>query len=452
MAAALVGSVRYFIYTSSAPIIAGNGASYSRADETAATLALTRKGDMYHVAKALGDQLVLQSNGKNGIMTVCIRPTAMYGDRDGQMMPPVLKIAGTMQRFFWFGDNTNDMDVVYVGNVAKAQVLAAHALLAQSVDASHPRVDGQAFNITDDQPANPWTFFGLMWSAAGDKPIKRAIKLPHSVSKLMALGAEYGTLVLSRGKRRPKVLTIERVEFCIYTRTYSIEKAKKLLGFKPWADQPYSDQVSAVRATVANYMRQHPQQFPISSTWPETPFKLIKNTGIQDFAVGYVNTACKDLVQEMALIHNTIFRAVNAIFFQAKLVETKNREIFDLLRYSSVVFGFIQHHHLCEEHFLFPELEAATHEPGLMHQERAEHKLIDAGLKQLIHYTKTTHVNAYSGEDLRFLIMAIAPDLQKHMDSELDVLLGLRNLTPSVLRGIHAKWLAQAQSGADYHK
>ncbi len=45
-----------------------------------------KKGDPYHVAKALGDKLVLDANGKNGIRTCTIRPTALYGEGDGQMV------------------------------------------------------------------------------------------------------------------------------------------------------------------------------------------------------------------------------------------------------------------------------------------------------------------------------------------------------------------------------
>lgn len=65
-AAAETGTVKAFVYTSSAPIIAGVGGAYDHADETHPTLAVTRKGDPYHLAKALGDRLTLEANGKNG--------------------------------------------------------------------------------------------------------------------------------------------------------------------------------------------------------------------------------------------------------------------------------------------------------------------------------------------------------------------------------------------------
>ena len=66
-----IGTVEAFVYTSSGPIIAGSGGAYDHADESVPTLATIRKGDPYHLAKALGDKIVLEANGKNGIRTAC---------------------------------------------------------------------------------------------------------------------------------------------------------------------------------------------------------------------------------------------------------------------------------------------------------------------------------------------------------------------------------------------
>jgi sterol-4alpha-carboxylate 3-dehydrogenase (decarboxylating) len=66
-AAADVGSVKAFVYTSSAPIIASRGDGYDHADESVETLATKQNsGDPYHVAKAIADKMTLDANGKNG--------------------------------------------------------------------------------------------------------------------------------------------------------------------------------------------------------------------------------------------------------------------------------------------------------------------------------------------------------------------------------------------------
>jgi hypothetical protein len=62
-----VGTVKAFVYTSSGPIIGGRGGAYDHADETFPTLAGSRTGDPYHIAKAQGEKITLDANGKNGM-------------------------------------------------------------------------------------------------------------------------------------------------------------------------------------------------------------------------------------------------------------------------------------------------------------------------------------------------------------------------------------------------
>jgi sterol-4alpha-carboxylate 3-dehydrogenase (decarboxylating) len=48
--------------------------------------------------------------------------------------------------------------------------------------------------------------------------------------------AEWFTWIISLGTRRPKLLTKERIEFVLYTRTYSIKKARERLGYSPFME------------------------------------------------------------------------------------------------------------------------------------------------------------------------------------------------------------------------
>ncbi|KAK0649909.1 sterol-4-alpha-carboxylate 3-dehydrogenase [Cercophora newfieldiana] len=231
--------VKAYIYTSSGPIIAGAGGAYEQADETRPTLAETAKngaGDAYHIAKARGDALVLAANDRSpgGIRTATIRPTAMYGEGDQQMIANLLSVHRAGQQNVWLGDNTALMDSVYVGSVARAHILAAYGILAGLEDPNAPKVDGEAFNITDDAPLPPWTFFRLFWIEMGDTtPLSKVWMIPNSVTLAMSEIAEWWTWATSLGKYRPKVLIKERIEFLLYTRTYSIAKARERLGYEP---------------------------------------------------------------------------------------------------------------------------------------------------------------------------------------------------------------------------
>lgn len=250
-AARSVGSVRAYVYTSSGPIIAGAGGSYDHADETVPTLAVTKQGDPYHLAKALGDELVLAANDRNGIRTACIRPTAMYGEGDQQMIGNTIDVLKEGQTNVWLGYNDIEMDVVYVGHVARAEVLAAKALLAGITDPTAPKCDGEAFNITDDKPSPPWTFFRMIWEFAGDNtPMSSVWMIPPWFVLFMTEFAEWWTWIFSFGKLRPKLLIRERMEFVLYTRTYSIQKARERLGYSPWVDQK-----TAVKRSVDWYLK-----------------------------------------------------------------------------------------------------------------------------------------------------------------------------------------------------
>ncbi len=266
-AAQACGTVKAYIYTSSGPIIAGSGGAYNQADESYPTLAQTSKntsGDPYHVAKARGDALVLGANDASpgGIRTATIRPTAMYGEGDQQMIANLLNVFRTGQQTVWLGDNTALMDSVYVGSVAQAHVLAARGILSSALDPTAPKVDGEAFNITDDAPLPPWTFFRLFWIEMGDTtPLSKVWIIPNGITLAMSEVAEWWTWTFSLGKYRPKLLIKERIEFLLYTRTYSIKKARERLGYEPvvtmseavrravkWAVQEWPEGAGVVRA------------------------------------------------------------------------------------------------------------------------------------------------------------------------------------------------------------
>lgn len=49
----------------------------------------------------------------------------------------------------------------------------------------------------------------------------------------MTFIAEWFCWAVSLGKKRPKLLIQERIEFILYTRTYDISKAKERLNYYP---------------------------------------------------------------------------------------------------------------------------------------------------------------------------------------------------------------------------
>ena len=64
-------------------------------------------------------------------------------------------------------------------------------------------------------------------------PLSKVWTIPGWLTLAMTEVAEWWTWTFSFGKYRPKMLIKERIEFLLYTRTYSIQKARERLGYEP---------------------------------------------------------------------------------------------------------------------------------------------------------------------------------------------------------------------------
>ncbi|KAF7365274.1 C-3 sterol dehydrogenase [Mycena venus] len=93
-----------------------------------------KHNDAYTESKARAEEAVLEANGKNGLLTVALRPAGIFGPGDHQqLLPGLYQVYERGQTHFQIGDNTNLFDWTYVGNVA-----AAHLLAADRLDAPPP--------------------------------------------------------------------------------------------------------------------------------------------------------------------------------------------------------------------------------------------------------------------------------------------------------------------------
>ena len=249
--AAKAPSVTAFVYTSTASVVAGSDHKFIK--ETAPVLNSASNAHIYDRTKAIAETFVLKANDPRGLngkpfRTVCLRPTAIYGERDQQVIRSLLdslqKRGVTRTQL---GNNTNLFDWNYVGNAASAHVLAAKALLASELDRQANRVDGEAFFITDDNPLPFWDFARKVWAAAGDRTrLEDVWVVPASPALAIASIAEWVLWAVSFGRKRAKIYTRQRVEWCCLNRTFCIDKAKDMLGYIP-----VSNTDEAIRKAVA---------------------------------------------------------------------------------------------------------------------------------------------------------------------------------------------------------
>ncbi|KAK1231161.1 erg26, C-3 sterol dehydrogenase [Marasmius sp. AFHP31] len=125
IAAAQQCGVRKLVFTSSAGVVF-NGKDLVNVDERLPFP--DQPMDAYNDSKAKAEEAVLAANGKDGLLTVALRPAGIFGPGDRQVMAGLYRVFEDKKTHFQIGDNTNLFDWTYVGNVAHAHLLAADRL------------------------------------------------------------------------------------------------------------------------------------------------------------------------------------------------------------------------------------------------------------------------------------------------------------------------------------
>ncbi|KNZ80937.1 Sterol-4-alpha-carboxylate 3-dehydrogenase, decarboxylating [Termitomyces sp. J132] len=222
IAAAVAAGVRKLVYTSSAGVVF-NGGDLINVDERLAPPEVPL--DAYNDSKAKAEAIVLAANGKDGLSTVAIRPAGIFGPGDRQVMSGLYTVYENNQTHFQIGDNTNMFDWTYVGNVARAHILAADNPL---------QVAGQAFFVTNGEPCYFWDFPRLVWHHLdsvfpGKRQPRKPLKLSKPIGLLAATGAEYAAWLMGK----EPTFTRFKVSYSCVNRWYNIEKARRVLGYEP---------------------------------------------------------------------------------------------------------------------------------------------------------------------------------------------------------------------------
>ena len=207
-----VPSVRALVFTSTVSV--ATGSPHVNVDESQPTCQLHSKdGTVYYQSKAAAEKLVLEANSEK-LRTVSLRLCLIYGERDNQFVPGLLRAFYDKQMRVQLGNNQNKIDTVYAGTTASAHILAAKALL----DPSHAsgKVDGEAFNITDGNPIPFWDLSRLVWRAAGDTTTpKDVFVIPAWIAMAMANVAEFVFWIGTLGRERPKMLNRLVITHCV---------------------------------------------------------------------------------------------------------------------------------------------------------------------------------------------------------------------------------------------
>jgi nucleoside-diphosphate-sugar epimerase len=211
--------VRKLIYTSTPSVVSAPG-NLVNADERVPYP--TRYECPYPATKAQAERLVLQANGKDGLLTTSLRPHLIYGPGDPHLFPRIIDRA-RRGRLVQVGDGTNQVDVTYVENAADAHLLAADRLGDGSP------VNGQAYFISQGAPVLLWPWINKILMALGIPVVRR--KISRGVARTVGAAMEMAYTVLPlRGEPRMTRFLADQLATSHY---FDISKARTDLGYAP---------------------------------------------------------------------------------------------------------------------------------------------------------------------------------------------------------------------------
>uniref|UniRef100_A0A0D3DK14 3-beta hydroxysteroid dehydrogenase/isomerase domain-containing protein n=1 Tax=Brassica oleracea var. oleracea TaxID=109376 RepID=A0A0D3DK14_BRAOL len=185
--------------------------------------------DGVNTTKAEGEALILNANGRNGLLTCSIRPSSIFGPGDRLLVPSLVAAARAGKSKFIIGDGSNLYDFTYVENVVHAHVCAERALASGGEVCA--KAAGQAYFIANMESIKFWEFMSLLLEGLGyERP---SIKIPAVVMMPIAHLVELAYKLLGPHGMKVTQLTPSRVRLLSCSRTFDSSKAKDLLGYAP---------------------------------------------------------------------------------------------------------------------------------------------------------------------------------------------------------------------------
>jgi nucleoside-diphosphate-sugar epimerase len=208
------GGVQRFVHVSSLGVYEGR--DHHGTDESVPPAANSL--DAYTRSKTEAEALVLDYRRRRGLPVAIIRPGFIYGERDRTVIP---KLLVNLRRgtFAYFGSGDQVLNCIYAKNLVHGIFLAAE----------DPAALGEVFNLTDGQRVTKKQFIGRVAELAGLKPPTR--RIPLRLARFLANLVE-GAAKL-RGARNPPLINKARFKFLGLNLDYSIEKARRVLGYAP---------------------------------------------------------------------------------------------------------------------------------------------------------------------------------------------------------------------------
>ncbi|KAM6177560.1 short-chain dehydrogenase/reductase family 42E member 1 [Erethizon dorsatum] len=219
------------VYTSTYNVIFG-GQVIRNGDESLPYLPLHLHSDHYSRTKSIAEKKVLEANGSSLKMgddvlrTCALRSAGIYGPGEQRHLPRIVNYIERGLFCFVYGDPSTLVEFVHVDNLVQAHILASEALKA---DKEHI-ASGQPYFISDGRPVNNFEFFRPLVEGLGYT--FPSTRLPLTLVYCFAFLTEMSYFILRRLYNFQPFLTRTEVYKMGVTHYFSLEKAKKELGYE----------------------------------------------------------------------------------------------------------------------------------------------------------------------------------------------------------------------------
>lgn len=175
--------------------------------------------DGYTQSKVESEKLALQYHREKGYPVVVLRPGFIYGPRDRTVLPRLMQKLKTKE-VKYIGSSSYAMNNIFVGNLVHAAFLAL----------DNPKAVGEVFNLTDGEKTSKKRFITSI-AKGMNLPSPFFIPVPLWLAKLIASSME--KKALKNGAQQAPKVTRANIKFLGLNLDFSIEKAKRILGYAP---------------------------------------------------------------------------------------------------------------------------------------------------------------------------------------------------------------------------
>jgi nucleoside-diphosphate-sugar epimerase len=175
--------------------------------------------DGYTQTKVESEQLVMRYHREHRLPAVVLRPGFIYGPRDRTLMPKLLENL-RRRKVRYIGGGKRAMNCIYVGNLVEAAFLAV----------DKPEAVGQIYNLTDGEFVSKRRFLDTI-IAGLSLPRPKPVSVPLWAARIMAWWMERSAR--KHNSPKPPRLTQGRLKLFGLNLDFSIDKAKRQLGYRP---------------------------------------------------------------------------------------------------------------------------------------------------------------------------------------------------------------------------